>query len=141
MRKKLFSDASPEERRQALHDNAEKIVTMEYNRDFTDDEIKEFKDKLSDSLIAQHKLEKELKDIKAEYAEEIKPLKREVAAMAENIRNRFERIEGECFQMNDQEEGVAEFYSPDGYLIFSRGLYPDERQLSIMGGMKTASNQ
>ncbi len=131
MEQRMFSNDSPEKRRQMLYDNCEKIEELEYRKEFDSEELAELKDHLSNFLIQLSNLEEELEEIKTEYKEKIKPLKQTIKETMNKVRDGSELVKQQCYKFMDWDEKQVGFYNEEGELVMERPMMKSERQSTI----------
>lgn len=140
MDKQLFQNYSDAERIQMLSDNAERKEEFQYPRELASDEILELKDNLSDESIRLSKLDEKRKEAMAEFKNEMKPIKTEVARILRLLRTRNEEVEEKVYLIADQDEGMMGYYNSKGQLVHSRLLRGEEKQLRIISNNDKKAN-
>lgn len=123
-----------------LEDNCDKVEEISYMRPFSHDELSEKKDRLSDVSIEINEVEVAKKAQNEVFKAQLKPLAEERRQLLDDIKNKAERIKGECYKFVDQEAGEVGYYSPEGVLIESRPIRQDERQMTIHSIGRTGTN-
>lgn len=123
-----------------LEDNCDKIEEVGYMKPFTPDQLLGMKDKLSSVSIEINDIECEKKAQNEIFKAQLKPLAEERSKLLGNIRNKAEHVKGECFKFVDQEAGEVGYYSPDGFLVESRPIRQEERQMTIHSIGRTGTN-
>lgn len=123
-----------------LEDNCDKIEEVGYMKPFTPDQLLDMKDKLSNVSIEINDIECEKKAQNEIFKAQLKPLAEERSKLLGNIRNKAEHVKGECFKFVDQEAGEVGYYSPEGFLIESRPIRQEERQMTIHSIGRTGTN-
>lgn len=129
MDKIIFSEITdPQRRRQIIEDNCDVVLdNHEYKRQFEPEEIETMQVSLSDSLIKLQVLEEKLATYKADFKDQMDPIKDLVKQTLTQIREGAERKVGVCFGFKDMDTKEFGVYSPDGYLVsVPRRLKPDE---------------
>jgi Pyruvate/2-oxoacid:ferredoxin oxidoreductase gamma subunit len=86
------------------------------------------KDNLVQNSIKLSALQEELARVSEAIKIEIKKTKLDIKANLIDLRNGYVESEEECFLIDNQEDGVMEYYTEKGDMVFSRPLRPDERQ-------------
>lgn len=140
MDKTLFQEYPENVRRQMLEDNCDKIEEVGYMKPFTPDQLLGMKDKLSNVSIEINDIECEKKAQNEIFKAQLKPLVEERSKLLGNIRNKAEHVKGECFKFVDQEAGEVGYYTPEGFLIESRPIRQEERQMTIHSIGRTGIN-
>lgn len=131
----------PEERKQFLIDNADKVVEIDYHKSFDSDEMAKMKTEFAEKHIRIATLEEKIKDYKDEINQELKPLKEEVSAIRENLKSKGKLVHEKCYQFIDYEERMVCIYNSEGILVSSRPATRDELQKTIQAELRVASNQ
>lgn len=140
MDKTLFQDYPENVRRQMLEDNCDKIEEVGYMKPFSPDQLLDMKDRLSNVSIEINDIECEKKAQNDIFKAQLKPLAEERSKLLGNIRNKAEHVKGECYKFVDQEAGEVGYYSPEGFLIESRPIRQEERQMTIHSIGRTGTN-
>jgi hypothetical protein len=131
----------PEERKQFLLDNADKVVEIDYHKSFDSDEMAKMKTDFAEKHIRIATLEEKIKDYKDEINQELKPLKEEVSAIRENLKSKGKLVHEKCYQFLDEEERMVCIYNSEGILVSSRPATRDEMQRTIQAEIRSAVNQ
>jgi hypothetical protein len=132
MKRELGKDFQQgEERRQFLADNADAVEKKEYMRHFTPEELLKKKEGLSETCISINDIEEELKEIKKEYAEKLKPLVERKKRVLGELKKKAELVEEDCYKFIDAEAREVGFYNANGELIESRPAYSEELQTTM----------
>lgn len=131
----------PEERKQFLIDNADKVVEIDYHKSFDSDEMAKMKTEFAEKHIRIATLEEKIKDYKDEINQELKPLKEEVSAIRENLKSKGKLVHEKCYQFLDYEERMVCIYNSEGILVSSRPATRDEMQRTIQAEIRSAVNQ
>lgn len=132
MKRELGKDFQQgEERRQFLADNADAVEKKEYMRHFTTEELLKKKEGLSETCISINDIEEELKEIKKEYAEKLKPLVKRKKRVLGELKKKAELVEEDCYKFIDAEAREVGFYNANGDLIESRPAYSEELQTTM----------
>ncbi len=139
MDKEIFQDVPLAERPRYLRDNAHKVdPKYTYHRELEEAELQERKNSLSQNMIKMDVADQSLKEAKEAHSAVVKPLKQANAGALQEIRSRAEEITGEVYLIKDSHSERMGIYSPEGKLLFERGLLPEERQFSIVDNFKQA---
>jgi hypothetical protein len=127
----FFKNLSPVERISALRENAVEAYHKNVIRDFSDDDLIEMKDRLSEVSIELDNTEIEKKELNKEIKARITDIKCRRGDLLKNIRNKYYESNEQVFDIDDQENGNMLTFDKDGNLIGSRRLTPKEKQTSI----------
>ena len=131
----------PEERKQFLIDNADKVVEIDYHKSFDSDEMAKMKTEFAEKHIRIATLEEKIKNYKDEINQELKPLKEEVAEIRENLKSKGKLVHEKCYQFLDYDERMVCIYNSEGILVSSRPATRDEMQKTIHAEIRSAVNQ
>ena len=132
MKRELGKDIPQgEQRKQFLADNADKVEKKDYMRHFTPEELLKKKEELSETCISINDIEEELKEVKAEYSERLKPLITAKKQALEDLKKKAELVEEDCYKFIDEESREVGYYNQNGDLIESRPAYSEELQKTI----------
>lgn len=116
---------------QFLKDNCDRVEEVGYMKQFTSDEIVEFKDNLSETAITINDIEEEKKEAMKVYKDQLKPLTVQKKTLLKNIKTKAEWVKEECYQFIDHEARLVGYYNSEGVLVESRQMRPDESQLTF----------
>jgi hypothetical protein len=139
MDKFLCQDVPEEVRVEQLEANADSIEEVGYMRNFTNEELDEFKEELADNSIKINDIEIEKKEAMAGYKKQIDPLQEVVKTNLKRIKEKSEFVKEPCYKFTYPLEGMVGFYNSRGELVSSRPLRGDERQGRIFP-LKTGTN-
>lgn len=132
MKRELGKDIQQgEARRRFLEDNADAVEKKEYMRHFSPEELLKKKEGLSETCISINDIEEELKDIKKEYGERLKPLIEAKKRTLEELKKKAELVEEDCYKFIDTETREVGYYNQNGDLIESRPAYSEELQTTM----------
>ena len=132
MKRELGKDFQQgEARKQFLADNADAVEKKEYMRHFTPEELLKKKESLSETCISINDVEEELKQLKQEYAEKIKPLLETKKRVLGELKKKAELVNEDCYKFIDAEAREVGYYNQNGDLIESRPAYSEELQTTM----------
>ena len=114
-----------------LPDNAYGHETGYYVLRLSPDELAERKDRLVKLSVNIDSKETEEKDRKAAFKKEITPIRDEAKIVLGECKTGVKELHGTMYLMTDQENAIMEVYSQEGWLLSTRPLLQDERQLQI----------
>jgi hypothetical protein len=129
---KIFENYSPQERIGMLENNSTRQTERTYQKDFSTEEIDEFKTIMSDDMIKLDAIEDELAEWKKDFKNRMDPLQKNIRSLLNFIKFRSRQVTEEVFLFDYQEEGVMASYNNEGDLVDTRRLTPAEKQTSIM---------
>jgi len=128
----MFPNDPVAERKQLLHDNCDQIEQRSFTRSFNQDEVNGRRAELEQVSIQISELEDELAQARADIKGRIKPLVERRGKILDELKSRGEWVTADTYKFVDMEEGVAAYYSEDGYKIEERPITPEERQRNII---------
>jgi hypothetical protein len=132
MKRELGKDIQQgEARKQFLADNADAVEKKEYMRHFTPEELLRKKEGLSETCISINDIEEELKEIKQQYAEKLKPLIETKKRVLGELKKKAELVNEDCYKFIDAEAREVGYYNQNGDLIESRPAYSEELQTTM----------
>lgn len=142
MKRELGKDIQQgEARKQFLADNADKVEKKEYMRHFTPEELLKLKEELSETCISINDIEEELKAVKTEYADKLKPLLTKKKEALEGLKKKAELVEEDCYKFIDEENREVGYYNQNGDLIESRPAYSEELQQTIFSVLRKTGTE
>lgn len=113
----LFPPDKPySERETEVRGYADSESEEEYYKKYRDDEIAEFKNELSDTMIEYDALKEELKEISKEIKDRMKPLESERKETLRKIREKSFKTKERLFKIVDPSTNLVGVYDKDGYL-------------------------
>lgn len=134
-----FKGLTPIERQTALKENAVESYTKNVVRNFSEDDLSEMKDRLSETCIGLNDVELEKKDLNAEINGRIKSIKLNRGTLLKDLKNKYYENQETVYDIDDQEQGMMYTFDSEGNILGSRKLTPKERQTSIKSlNIKTA---
>jgi len=136
MIKELFSDKTPDEKFELLEASADKKVFFNYEKQFSNQEIDLFREQLGDVLIEIDKIEVDKAKITKEYNDQLKPLKKQLKEIVDNVRFRGHMVEELVYVFIDHDNNTVDYYTKIGVCVNTRPLKFDEQQRSIMGEIR-----
>lgn len=131
----------PEQRKRFLKDNADSVVEKSYMRSFSPEEMQSHKEELANTDIQINDIEQELKRIKDEYKERLKPLQEKHAELIDNIRKKAVLVHGICYAFVVEEERTTYIINEDGDCIESRPCTADEMQKTVFQPLRKTGTE
>jgi hypothetical protein len=129
----------PEQKAQTIRDNCDEVLSnYSYMRKFSQEELEDFKQELSENSIEIDILETELSEVKKEFKDKLKPKKQEVKIILKALREKVKEVKDEVFVLKDNDFYCI--YNSEGELIESRPLRPAEKQTTIFQTLRTGTN-
>lgn len=138
--KSLFQDEPLEDRAQLLEDNCKTTQTMPVRMEFTPKEIAKFKERHIELSMVLDVEDTKKQEFNAEYNAKTKLPKAENKELISNIRKGFKDEEVVVFLMDNQDDGIMEYYDETGRCVFERSLMPVERQTNLHTIPKEGTN-
>ena len=128
MSNQFMPDASPEERLQALINNADKVEETTYYKPLTEDELNEKREIIADNEIKLSDIAEEKKSVMQEFKDRTEPLTTQKQTILQEIRTKQVEVFGNVYHMVNYESGMMETFDKHGLLISSRRLKANEMQ-------------
>jgi hypothetical protein len=119
---------SAEDRKTVLESESLSVEEGKYEKPLTHDELAFFKDKVSELCIAEQTILDEFKEVKKAFKDRLDPLQNERREALRNVKFRSQEKEGRLYKMQDFEDQMIHKVDPDGNVIHSRKMLPEERQ-------------
>lgn len=132
MQNNLLQDIPKEQRFKHLGEMAVKTQTEKVRRQYSEDEILQMKDFVSEESISLLEKDEEFAAIKKEFNAAIKKFKDQIKDALKSLKRKYSEQEETVFLMDDQEAGLMHIYDQEGVFLYSRKLYADERQLTTL---------
>ena len=133
MERQLLETTPIAQRANILRDTCYKVCENEiYTRQLESEEVDEMKTELFENVQKTQSLAEELKGISKDFKERIKILDAEKSELIRAIQFEAVSQQGTLYAVDYQEEGMMAYYDPNGTLVSSRPLAPEERQTSIL---------
>ena len=139
----FLPDATPDERLQALRDQADTTEEGSYYRPLSADELDGKREELAEHDIKLSELDDEKKETMAALKEQVTPHKLAHKKLLTEIKSRQEFATGTLYGLRDFQAKTITFFNEKGEFISSRRLRPDERQskLFIPGNIQKAESK
>jgi len=131
MNKKILKEQGKKERTQTLKDNAIRSEIYEYSKEYTEDELLTLKEKYIQADIKIQKEEEILKAAKDACNVVVNPIKVEKRDILSGLKHKSRMVTEEVYLLADHKEGMIEYITEEGEVVFSRKMLPDEKQLRI----------
>jgi len=129
MKDVMLTDLPVNERKKVLSDSCDQIADKDYTRKFSSEELNQKRTELAQNAIRIANLENELKEVRADIKNRMKPFQDQFTMAREEIKAGGEFVTEECYKF--VEGNKAAWYTPEGYKIDERDCTPDERQRTI----------
>lgn len=132
----MLAETPIEQRAQILRDSCDQIEERHYTKKFEQPEINERREELAEVSIQINTISQELKEINADYKGRLKPKEERRGRILEELKAGGEYVKSECYKFVDPETGEVGWYSPEGYLLESRAMKPEERQRTAFQSLR-----
>lgn len=130
--KELGKDFTPGMARKSfLNDNADSVEKKGYMRKFTEDDIVDFKNELSETDILINDIEEEKKEVVNVFKLKLKPMQSKRQKLLRDLKHKAEFVTEECYKFVDMETRTTNYYNVEGDLIESRPANADELQRNL----------
>lgn len=113
---------------------------MAYMRPLSDDQLAVKKDQLATNAILRSVIEEELRQIKDQFKEKLKPINEAITESLRCIKTRGEDVTSEVFKMPDHASMMMHMVDSEGNVISSRRMLPEEKQTRISMSIAKESN-
>ncbi|MCC8117261.1 MAG: hypothetical protein LIP09_00720 [Bacteroidales bacterium] len=128
MDKTLFQELPMRERIQALSDNCASEEEKYFMREFTPEELAQYKEELANVAIDIAAIEEEWQAAKDSMKLRLKPLREQHAEMLGNIKRMQREVKETCYRFTDPETRETGYYNANGELIEQRQATANELQ-------------
>jgi predicted phage tail protein len=128
MEKELGKNISEQGRIKYLSSNCEKIEEMGYMKHFTQEQLVQMKETLSEVDIKLNDVQDELKEVKSEFKARIEPLADERKKLLQGLKNKAEYVTEPCYKFVNTDTKEVGYYNSEGDLIASRKAFQEELQ-------------
>lgn len=130
-----------EEIKDLLSANADSCEEMDYTRKLTPDEMLDIKELHSVTAVQLKKVEDQKKEAVDKFKLTLKPLQVLEEELITKLTNKAEFIRnGTVYKFIDLKAQRVGFYNPQGDLVTERPLNAEERQMNIMGNIRTLAS-
>ena len=130
--KKLGQEFSPGMARKSfLNDNADSVEKKGYMKKFSEEDLIDFKNELSETDIQINDIEEEKKEVVNVFKTKLKPLQSKRQKLLRDLKHKSEFVTEECYKFIDTETRMVEYYNVDGEMIETRSANADELQRNL----------
>lgn len=119
------------ERLKFLKDNCDTSQDFTYMKPFTENELVEMKENLSNVTIKLYDHDQTRKDFMETLKFETKPLKAEQNRIQKGLKQKAELVNEVCYKFIDEETKLVGFYNAEGDLVSTRAAFGNELQTTI----------
>ena len=135
--KKLGQEFSPGMARKSfLNDNADSIEKKGYMKKFSDDDLIDFKNQLSETDIQINDIEEEKKEVVNVFKLKLKPLQSQRQKLLKDLKHKAEFVTEDCYKFVDMDTRMTEYYNVEGELIESCPANADELQRNLFQDLR-----
>lgn len=131
MEKALGQNLPVEKRHTFLKDNCDRIESIGYMKQFTQGELAEFKDEISEIAIELNDIAEEKKELMKEFKARMEPLQERQAELLKNVKTKAEFVKEDCFKFVDHTTRTVGYYNGKGIQVEERPARPDESQFTL----------
>lgn len=114
-----------------MNDNCDSIEPRGYMKRYTEEQLENMKDALSDVSIEINDIEEEKKAIMLDFKERLDPLNDERKELLRGLKQKAVFVKEDCYKFVDQENRITSFYNQQGDLVESRPATADELQSTV----------
>lgn len=129
--KQLFEDEAPEKRAELLAANAVNTEPGLVKRIYTAEQIKQMKDSLAEVSVYQAQKIAEFNEFKKKWQVDLNGIEVQRKEVLIGLRDKFYEKEELLYLLENQEDGVMEYYDAEGILVHSRRLLPGEKKVQL----------
>ena len=140
MESKLFQELKIADRAGMLEANCESMEDMTYSKSISQEELEKVRGEFTQLAIEVAALEDQLKEVKEQFAEKLKPMKDEMKESLHILKTRAKEVKERVYVLKDFSEGMIGIYNNRGELISSRRMMAEESQMSINSNLRIAQN-
>lgn len=140
MHENFHPDLAPEDRLKQLQIEADRTLEgQHYQRELTEEEILDRREKFTQNSINLGNLDDELDLIKEGFKLKMKPLKEENTVLLQQLKTKQESKRDNLYEIFDHANSMAVTYNTSGEWVSERRLRPDEKQTSLYAINKTSA--
>jgi hypothetical protein len=118
-------------RKTFFNDNADSVEKKGYMKKFTEDDLVDFKNDLSETDIVMNDIEEEKKEVVNVFKQKLKPLQQKQQKLLRDLKLKAEYVNEDCYKFIDANTRTVEYYNVEGELIESRQANADELQRNL----------
>jgi hypothetical protein len=127
----MYLKKGKEERLKLLQSKCDQVLEFPYQKKFTEKEMNEILKMLGDKMVELHDLEDRLEELKAEFREEMSPLKTDIGVYTGFAKYKSRLVKEPCYKFIDRETKIVKIYNEDGHCVEDRPATDEEMQLRI----------
>ena len=102
-----------------------------YMQPLTDDEVMQHKTDLAQACIQRKAIADERKEAMEEFKGRLKPIEKAIGTALDAVKNRAIEVTGRIYAISDFDNQLIHSIDPNGNVLGSRRMKPEERQLTI----------
>ena len=130
--KNLFNNVPLEQREEMLLGMATKTETEKVKRHYSDDEKSQIREFATEESIQLMDKEEAFSEVKKAHNTEVKAHNKEIIKALKDVKRGFSESEEKVYLIADHENGTMDVHDKFGEFLYSRKLFPDERQTTIL---------
>ena len=100
-----------------LIDNCDVAEDKSYMKRFTQDQLLQMKEELSENEIKINDIEIEKKEVNDQFKERLKPLGKRKSMLLKGLKNKAELVNEKCYKFVDVQAREVGYYNEEGDLI------------------------
>jgi predicted GNAT superfamily acetyltransferase len=131
---------SVEDRLSVLRGESLKVEVQSYMQPLSPEELAIKKDEFTNAAILKAATENDLAEVKKEFKDKLDPLRSKISECLTAIKNKAIEVTGDVYMMDDHENQMIHFVDPNGNVLSSRRMLPEEKQTRIMTPLKEANS-
>lgn len=137
----MFANLPKEQRAEQLEAIAKKTAIEVLKRPYSEDDKIQMKDFVMEESIILKDQSDEMKAIVKEFQTAIKKAKESIADAITRFKKGVSENEEKVYYIDDQEAGTMDVVDANGVILYTRKLFPDEKQTTAKFlEMKTGTN-
>ena len=137
----MFANLPKEQRAEQLEAIAKKTAIEVVKRPYSEDDKTQMKDFVMEESIILKDQSDEMKAIVKEFQAAIKKAKESIADAITRFKKGVSENEEKVYYIDDQEAGTMDIVDANGIVLYTRKLFPDEKQTTAKFlEMKTGTN-
>lgn len=118
-------------RRSFLNDNADSVEKKGYMKKFSDEDLIDFKNELSETDITINDIEEEKKEVVNVFKTKLKPLQSKRSKLLKDLKLKAEYVTEDCYKFVDTDTRTVSYFNAEGEEIESRPANADELQRNL----------
>lgn len=120
-----------EERLIILRDSCEMVEDINYQKQFSPEQLEQKRVDLENVSIAISDLNQQKKEYMDSFRDEMKPLAQSHAKYISELKAKSAQVTEKCYKFIDEEDRMVGYYNGEGTLVYSRPATRDEINRTI----------